>query len=52
MTLDWQEVVALAIVAVAALYLVRVLTGWPPKKPRSNVVIGDRLKRGLEDRDE
>ena len=47
-----QDGVALAIVAGAALYLVRRFTGWPrlgrrPPPPAPGVVLGSRLARGL-----
>jgi hypothetical protein len=47
-----QELVAVAIAAIAFLYMVQKLSGWPrltkKRAPEPPVVIGDRLARGLE----
>ena len=44
-----QEVIALSIVALAAMYLVQRLTGWPGrKKSAPPVLLGARLARGLK----
>ncbi len=58
MSLWVQEIVALTIVALAALYIVARLTGWPrigverkkacgTPQPSSSVILGERLRRGL-----
>ena len=47
-----QELGAFVIVACAALYLLRRLTGWPRKRtPGANVLVGSRLARGLKNSD-
>lgn len=50
----WQELAALAFVSVAALYMIRKLTGWPrprrkapPEQTPDKVKIGGKLARGL-----
>jgi len=50
-----QELAALFVVALAALYMVRRLTGWPrlrpvapPEQTPDPVRLGGRLARGLE----
>lgn len=64
MSLVVQEIVALTIVALAALYMVARLTGWPRIGVRRkkacgtpatsggepSVILGDRLRRGLAKR--
>ena len=53
--MDLGEVIALAIVALAALYLLRRMTGWPrlrpkPADPGPKVILGPRLAARVEER--
>ncbi len=45
-----QEAIALGAAVAAFVFMVHRITGWPrrKRKPDRNVVIGERLKRGLE----
>ena len=45
-----QEIVALAIAALAFVFLVRKIGGWPRRKKAAEtpVVVGERLSRGLK----
>lgn len=47
-----QELAALLIALLAALYVLKKLTGWPrfgkkPRPPEAGVTLGSRLARGL-----
>lgn len=52
---DWlQEVIALGLATLAALYVIKTLTGWPkwrkrpPDKGPDPIHMGDRLAQGLK----